>query len=211
MCSSIWTMRRRARWRARQRLTRRGLVAGRSHGQWPRWDCRRQSRPLHFVLTGITGTPGPVRHLRATKPQRAEHRTRALSRRSTPCVCRTWRVGRGCAVGAAHGRARRDAVSRHRECVRPVRSPDSQAIAFFAGGQLKRISASGGPAHVLSEAVAPAAPGPVGTWNPRGDILFAQSFGPLLRVSADGGTPTPATTVDATRHEFGHYNPVFLA
>jgi eukaryotic-like serine/threonine-protein kinase len=92
----------------------------------------------------------------------------------------------------------------------PIWSPDSQAIAFFAGGQLKRVSASGGPVQVLCEAVAPAAPEPVATWNPRDDILFAQTFGPLLRVSADGGTPTPATTIDATRQEFGHYNPVFL-
>ena len=92
----------------------------------------------------------------------------------------------------------------------PTWSPDSQTIAFFAGGQLKRVPASGGPVQVLCEAVAPAAPEPVAAWSAHGDILFAQTFGSLLRVSADGGTPTPATTVDATHHEFGHYNPVFL-
>src|SRR5262249_10939296 len=50
-----------------------------------------------------------------------------------------------------------------------------------------------------------------GTWNERGDIVFAPAAaGGLLRVSANGGDPKPVTTPEASRKETGHRFPRFL-
>ena len=40
--------------------------------------------------------------------------------------------------------------------------------------------------------------------------MFSGGSGPLFRVDADGGMPTPLTTLDATRHETAHRHPWFL-
>ena len=67
-------------------------------------------------------------------------------------------------------------------------SPDSQFIAFFAQGKLKKIAASGGPAQILCNA--PEAYG--GTWNRDGVIVFPLSLtSGLFQVSAGGGDPVP--------------------
>ena len=88
----------------------------------------------------------------------------------------------------------------------PFWSPDSRQIAFFANGKLNKISASGGP--VLSIADAPSARG--GTWGKSDVILFEPDFqSPLIRVNAQGGAATPATTIDTTRHTT-HRWPRFL-
>ncbi len=58
----------------------------------------------------------------------------------------------------------------------PFWSPDSRFIAFFAGGKLKKIDASGGPPQTLCDAGG----GRGGTWNRDDIIIFAPSFtGPL--------------------------------
>jgi len=89
----------------------------------------------------------------------------------------------------------------------PFWSPDSRHVAFFAAGQLKRIDASGGPPQPICAAVQ----GRGGAWGPDGTILFTPNTGaPLLRVSAAGGTPTPETELDASRHETSHRYPEFL-
>jgi serine/threonine protein kinase len=65
-------------------------------------------------------------------------------------------------------------------------SPDSQFIAFFAQGKLKKIAASGGPAQILCNA--PEAFG--GTWNRDGVIVFPPSLtSGLFQVPAGGGDP----------------------
>jgi eukaryotic-like serine/threonine-protein kinase len=67
-------------------------------------------------------------------------------------------------------------------------SPDSQFIAFFAQGKLKKIAASGGPAQILCNA--PEAFG--GTWNRDGVIVLPLSLtSGLFQVSAGGGDPVP--------------------
>jgi serine/threonine protein kinase/Tol biopolymer transport system component len=91
----------------------------------------------------------------------------------------------------------------------PFWAPDGHAIAFFAQGKLKRISANGGDALVICDVVAPANQ-PAGVWGPDDTILFAQSFGPIHKVAARGGAVTPVTVLEADRGEFGHYNPAFL-
>ena len=85
----------------------------------------------------------------------------------------------------------------------PFFSPDSQHVAFVAGGALRRIHVNGG---------APRSLGPVvdfrgGTWNQTGTIIFGSPKG-LFRISDQGGTPEPLTS--ATAPATGHYWPEFL-
>jgi serine/threonine protein kinase len=90
--------------------------------------------------------------------------------------------------------------------IMPFWSPDSRSIGFFAGGKLKRIEVSGGPAQVLCDAN-----GRGGTWNEEGTILFGLSgYFPIYRVSASGGVSTQASVRDTTRYERSHRFPCFL-
>ena len=65
---------------------------------------------------------------------------------------------------------------------------------------------AGGPPQVVCDASGLGA----GTWNRDRVIVFSGGTGPLFRVNADGGTPTPLTKLDATRHETAHRHPWFL-
>jgi Tol biopolymer transport system component len=72
----------------------------------------------------------------------------------------------------------------------PFWSPNSRFLGFFAGGKLKRIDASGGPAQILCDAVEPWG----GAWSSDGTILFCGgNLEPLSRVPDSGGKPVPAT------------------
>ncbi|MBW3565447.1 MAG: protein kinase [Acidobacteria bacterium] len=87
----------------------------------------------------------------------------------------------------------------------PFWSPDSSEIAFFAAGQLKRVSASGGPVQMI----APAPGGRGGAWGADGTIVFAPTIeGPLMKVDATGGDPVPATRL--APGETAHRWPAFL-
>jgi len=87
----------------------------------------------------------------------------------------------------------------------PFWSPNSRFIGFFAGGKLKKIDITGGPAQTVCDATN----GLGGTWNRDDVIIFAPNLsGPLHRVSAAGGTSTPVTKVDST--SFSHRWPYFL-
>ncbi len=90
----------------------------------------------------------------------------------------------------------------------PFWSPDGKSVGFFAGGELKRIAITGGP----PQTVAPATPDVRGaSWGADDRIVFAPSFsGPLMRISASGGKPEPATTLDKGRKEGTHRWPWFL-
>ncbi len=71
---------------------------------------------------------------------------------------------------------------------RPFWSPDSRFLAFMAGGKLKKISVSGGPSTVISDAPT----GSDGTWGSSDIILFdGRAADPIMRVPASGGTATP--------------------
>ena len=87
----------------------------------------------------------------------------------------------------------------------PFWSPDGRSVGFFGGGALKRLDLGGGAPQTL----APVTLGRGGTWNADGVIVFGpDAAGPLLRVSATGGTVTAVTTLGP--EEFGHALPFFL-
>ena len=91
-------------------------------------------------------------------------------------------------------------------------SPDSRYIAFDAGGKLKKIDISGGAAQTLCDITALAVGG---SWNRDGVIVFGQSApaqpaAVVMRVSANGGPPSPLTTLDPSRAESYHAFPSFL-
>jgi eukaryotic-like serine/threonine-protein kinase len=69
----------------------------------------------------------------------------------------------------------------------PFWSADSQSVGFFAQRKLKKIDVSGGPPQILCNAVLPRG----GTWNSRGEIVFAAGAGrQMFQVSAAGGAAT---------------------
>ena len=98
----------------------------------------------------------------------------------------------------------------------PFWSPDSQFIGFIqrpaealttARGQLKKVPAGGGqpvaitPVNFTAQA----------SWNRDNVILFtAAGDSALQKVSASGGDPEPATTLDAASGEVQHSFPYFL-
>jgi serine/threonine protein kinase len=89
----------------------------------------------------------------------------------------------------------------------PFWSPDSRQIGFFGAGKLKSVDPSSGAGRIICSIPA----GSGGTWNNQGTIVFASNiFGPLLKVSAAGGTPEPATKITASFGNQAHRWPVFL-
>ncbi len=76
----------------------------------------------------------------------------------------------------------------------PFFSPNGLWIAFFAGTRLKKVSVAGGAPVTLCDLSS----GRGGTWLADDTIIFSPSGGangPLVRVSASGGTPTPFGTL----------------
>jgi eukaryotic-like serine/threonine-protein kinase len=89
----------------------------------------------------------------------------------------------------------------------PFWSPDSREIGFFIPGKMKKINAGGGPPQTLCDSVS----GRGGTWNNEGVIVFSPSTTQaLLRVSASGGIPEPASKLDQAQAENSHRWPSFL-
>ena len=91
----------------------------------------------------------------------------------------------------------------------PSWSPDSRFVAYVSAKDqgLCRIPVAGGGATRLCDASDSRGT----SWGKKGVILFAPaSSGPLMKVSASGGTPEVATELDASRGEGSHRFPVFL-
>jgi eukaryotic-like serine/threonine-protein kinase len=87
---------------------------------------------------------------------------------------------------------------------RPLWSPDSQFLAFFAQGRFKRVAASGGPPVVLSEEG-----GRDASWGTADTILVGRPGQPIARVSAAGGMAIPVTELAAneTTHDYPEFLP----
>ncbi len=93
------------------------------------------------------------------------------------------------------------------EGIFPFWSPDGKYVGFFSSGKLRKIAAAGGPVQALCDAPE----GRGGAWNAQGTIVFApNAFGPLERVSEDGGTPVAATAGNKDDAQFTSRNPYFL-
>ena len=92
--------------------------------------------------------------------------------------------------------------------VYPFWSPDSRHLAFFADGKLRKVNVeSGGPADTVADAPL----GRGGTWNRKGDIVFApDTGGTLFRVSSSGGATAPVTAQHEKTLEISHRYPSFL-
>ncbi|HKV03999.1 MAG TPA: protein kinase [Candidatus Acidoferrales bacterium] len=74
--------------------------------------------------------------------------------------------------------------------VDPFFSPDAQWIGFFAGGQLKKASVTGGGAETIINAAYPGG----ANWDTRGVIAFTPApNSALLQVQDEGGAPQPLT------------------
>jgi Tol biopolymer transport system component len=72
----------------------------------------------------------------------------------------------------------------------PFFSWDGESIGFFADRKLKRVPVAGGTVQAICDAPDPRG----GSWGRDGVIVFApMPYGGLSRVSASGGTPSPAT------------------
>jgi len=110
-------------------------------------------------------------------------------------------------VGASAIRPEAQQLNGTEGAVFPFWSPDSRRVGFFAQGKLKTVDVGGGAAEVLCEAPI----GRGGTWNRDGTIVFAPSIaGPLYRVSAGGGAPTPVSRTARPGSGQGHRWPSFL-
>ena len=91
--------------------------------------------------------------------------------------------------------------------VAPFFSPDGRWVAFFAGGELKKVALSGGTPVTLCEAPV----GLGGSWNQNDVILFAATTGSgISQVSAYGGRPQRTSTLDVAKGEFSHRWPEWL-
>jgi Tol biopolymer transport system component len=74
----------------------------------------------------------------------------------------------------------------------PFWSPDSKWIAFFAGGQLKKVPVDGGPVQSIAQAQ-----GGQGSWNRAGQIIFFE-WGSTVRDSIKMVRDSGGTIVDIT-------------
>jgi len=88
----------------------------------------------------------------------------------------------------------------------PFWSFDSRSLGFFADGKLKIVDVAGGSAQVIANSPF----GRGGTWGADGIIVFSPATQDrLYRVSLNGGSPTPVTTLDPAQHT-SHRWPFFL-
>jgi eukaryotic-like serine/threonine-protein kinase len=76
--------------------------------------------------------------------------------------CASWRASRSAPAGR-HGRG-----------ASPFWSPDGAALAFFAGGKLKRVARDGGPVQTICDVQGTT----TGAWGSGGAIVYSQGFGP---------------------------------
>jgi Tol biopolymer transport system component len=88
----------------------------------------------------------------------------------------------------------------------PFWSADSRFVAFFASRKLKKVAAAGGPSVAVCDAVSSNG----GTWNRENVIVFGAGGAGLFYVSAGGGEPRSATTVDRNHGEISQRWPAFL-
>jgi Tol biopolymer transport system component len=89
----------------------------------------------------------------------------------------------------------------------PFWSPDGNSVAFFMHGKLWRMDVNSGSPTAICETPEPRG----GSWG-RGDTIIFAPFiaGPVMQVSANGGTPKPATKVPTAAANISDRWPFFL-
>jgi Tol biopolymer transport system component len=94
------------------------------------------------------------------------------------------------------------------EAYQPFWSPDSRSVGFFTRRKLRRIDVDGGVATTLADAgLSPRG----ASWGSDGTILYSPDWNkPLMRVSAEGGNASVATTLAEERLELSHRWPHLL-
>jgi serine/threonine-protein kinase len=93
------------------------------------------------------------------------------------------------------------------DATQPFFSPDSQWIAFFADGKLKKISVHGDAPEVICDSRA----AQTGSWGDDGNIILGnRNDSALSKVSSSGGTPAPFTTLDKSKSETSQHWPQVL-
>jgi Tol biopolymer transport system component len=85
-------------------------------------------------------------------------------------------------------------------------SPDGRSLAFNGLNGFMRFDIEGDPPQHLATVTSWAG----GDWTTGDVILFGRLNGPLMQISAKGGTAVEVTSLDASRGETGHLNPMFL-
>jgi eukaryotic-like serine/threonine-protein kinase len=92
----------------------------------------------------------------------------------------------------------------------PFFSPDNNWIGFFADGNLKKVTVSGGAPQIICEARS----GYEGCWGEDDKIIYSDAYKAcLMRVSASGGKPEQLTTalkLSVDEGEHSHYWPQIL-
>ena len=88
----------------------------------------------------------------------------------------------------------------------PFLSPDGQWVGYWAGGQLKKVSVSGGTPGMLCDL--PGSDWGV-SWGTNGTIVFSDGTR-LLMVPETGGKAKVLTTPDQSKGEFAHLLPHVL-
>lgn len=89
----------------------------------------------------------------------------------------------------------------------PSFSPDGNTLAFFSGGQLKKISLAGGTAEVIANA--PNSRG--GVWESNDSFIFTPGTdSALVRVPVNGGEPKAVSTLNKETRERTHRWPAVL-
>jgi serine/threonine protein kinase len=88
----------------------------------------------------------------------------------------------------------------------PFWSPDSRSVGFYADGKVKLVSLDGGRPREIADATSTGG----ASWGNDGRILISlQNPAPLVLITAQGGAPTPVTTLDPAT-EVDHDWPQFL-
>jgi eukaryotic-like serine/threonine-protein kinase len=91
----------------------------------------------------------------------------------------------------------------------PFFSPDGQWVGFVSGSKLKKVPLEGGAPVTLCSVGSPSSRG--ASWLADDTIVFAPSLASaIFRVSANGGTPDPITTLDTKNREVSHRWPDML-
>jgi len=92
----------------------------------------------------------------------------------------------------------------------PFMSPDGKWIGFWTAGELKKVPIEGGTATTICQTAGPL--GPLGvSWGASDSIVFGDfTTGRLMRVSANGGSAAPVTTLSQSGRSRRHVSPFML-